>query len=174
MVRIRSNDWANRPKNNRILSSFSLPKTPAQVKNELGIRKFKLRPFLDKELLKCLTPERKKGRLYVLTEYAKKSLKIYMPAVTSPRDYALLGWILASPKQRYVVLNTLSTNWERRTSEEIRVKSTNSNPRLSRISTKSILKELIKHGLVETEIGTDRRRYYWITEKGKLLVNNLH
>ena len=90
-----------------------------------------------------------------------------------PED-KLRGFIMASPRQRYVVLKTLSLNSIKRTSEEIRKKSSDLNPCLSRISTKSILQELINKGLVETEMGRDRRRYYWINEEGKLLASDLH
>ena len=39
---------------------------------------------------------------------------------------------------------------------------------------KDILKELANKKLVETEMGEDRRRYYWINEKGKSLVSDFH
>lgn len=165
--------WINRAKNTKIILSFSDPKTPTQVRKELGISKFSIRPFLKRELLECLNPEGSKGRLYVLTNKARAILKNSTITRNSSTDYALIGWILASPRQRYVVLKTLSINSERRTSEEIRIKSSGLNPCLSRISTKSILQELIDKGLVDTEMGSDRRRYYWINEEGKSLANDL-
>lgn len=181
-------DWINRPTNNKILSSFSVPKTPTQVKNELGVGKFNLKPFVKRRLIKCLNPQGQKGKLYVLTNKAKKLLNISIPAEKNPKDYPLIGWILASPKQRYVVLKALSLNSAKRTSDEIMQKVLNFNPSVTRISTKSILKELINKGLVETELtptlrkvinghpiyGKKLRRYYWINEKGKLLASNLH
>lgn len=164
-------NWINRPQNNKILFSFSVPKTPTQVKNELGISKFSLKPFLKRELMECLNPEKYKGRLYILTNKARALLKMPIPVPRNKKDYALIGWILASPRQRYVVLKTLSLNSVKRTSEEIRLKSSNLNPCLSRISTKSILKELMDKELVETEMGADRRRYYWINEDGKSVAS---
>ena len=62
----------------------------------------------------------------------------------------------------------------KRTSEEIRKRTYTLNPCLSRISTKGILNELANKGLVETELGNDRRRYYWINKDGKLLARDLH
>lgn len=163
-------DWANLLKNKRILFSFSVPKTPTQVKDELGVAKFSLKPFLKRGFLKCLNPNGNKGRLYVLSNRARKL--VGAPLATNNRiDYELVGWILASPRQRLIVLKTLSLNSVKLTSEEIRIKSANLNPCLSRISTKTILKELIGKGLVETEKGIDRRRYYWVTEKGKSLAS---
>jgi predicted transcriptional regulator len=167
-------DWIKRPKNNRILFTFSVPKTPTQVKNELGIDKFNLKPYLKRGIIECLNPEGHKGKLYVLTNKARRLLKISIPAQKNKKDYDLIGWILASPRQRYVVLKTLSLNSVGRTSEEIRIKSSNLNPCLSRISTKSILKELMDKELVETEMGRDRKRYYWVNKEGKSLAGEFH
>jgi len=166
-------DWINLPKNNQLLFSFSVPKTPTQVKDELGVEKFNLKPFLKRGLIRCLNPEGYKGKLYVLTSKTKKLLKISISSQKNKKDYDLIGWILASPLQRSVVLKTLSLNSVRRTSEEIRIRSSNLNPCLSRISTKSILKELINKGLVETEMDGDRKRYYWVNEAGKSLSKDL-
>ena len=58
------------------------------------------------------------------------------------------------------------------TSENIRKRASKINSRLTRISTKEILKELINKGLVETEI-TARKRYYWISEKRELLSDDM-
>lgn len=173
MMNKKHTDWAFRLKNKQILYSFSVPKTPTQAKNKLGINKPNLKPYLKRGLIECLNPEGHKGKLYVLTNKAKRLLNISILAKDNLKDYNLVGWILASPRQRQVVLNTLSLNSVKRTSEEIRIKSLNLNPCLSRISTKSVLKELIGKGLVETEMGTDRRRYYWVNEEGKSLVNDL-
>jgi len=167
-------DWINLPKNNQLLFLFSDPKTPTQAKNELGIDKFNLKPYLKRGLIECLNPDGHKGKLYILTNKARKLLKISIPSQKTKKDYDLIGWILASPRQRYVVLKTLSLNSVRRTSEEIRIRSLNMNPCLSRISTKSILKELINKDLVETEMGRDRKRYYWLNEKGKSHASELH
>lgn len=146
-------DWVNRPQNKQILFSFSVPKTPAQAQRELNIEKFNLKPFLKRGLMECLNPEGHKGKLYVLTNKARGLIKIPISTSGDKKNYNLIGWILASPRQRYVVLKTLSLNSVKRTSEEIRIKSSNLNPCLSRISTKSILKELMDKELVETEMG---------------------
>ena len=69
---------------------------------------------------------------------------------------------MASPRQRLVVLKTMAAYPQKMTSEQIRIRSVKLNPCLSRISTKTILKELIQKELVETEMGNDRRRYYWL------------
>jgi predicted transcriptional regulator len=50
--------------------------------------------------------------------------------------------------------------------------SCGSNPSLTRTSVKGILKELIKKGLIESEL-TGRKRYYWISERGRMIVRAL-
>lgn len=167
-------DWIGQPKNNRILVAFSVPKTPKRVQEELNINKFNLKPFLKRRLIKCLNPETHKGRLYTLTNKSRKLLKISSSIEERDKDYDLIGWIVASPRQRYVVLKTLTTDSVKRTSEEIRKRASSLNPCLSRISTKGILKELINRNLVETEMGDDLKRYYWVNEEGKSLAGHLN
>jgi predicted transcriptional regulator len=167
-------DWINRSKISRILLAFATPKTPTQVRKDLGVQKFNIKPYLKRGLLKCLNSEGRKGKLYVLTGKAKSLLKIPLSGQKTEIDYTLMGWVHASPRQRRVILMTLSHNSIKQTSEEIRIKSTTHNPCLSRISTKSILKELISKELAETEMGRDRKRYYWATDKGKSLAGEVH
>jgi len=155
----------------RILLSFCTPKTPTQVERELGIKKLKLKPFVDKDLLRPLSPEAKKGRFYVLTDKARKLLNLSDPITYNDRNWDLISWIMSSPRQRLVLLQVIDS--AKRTSEEIRKRASKFNPHLTRISTKGILNELIVKGLIETEI-VGLRRYYWINEKGKLLVQELN
>ena len=166
-------DWVNQNKNKKILHAFLVPKTPTNVRDELSVKKFNLKPYLKRNLLKCLNPESYKGRLYILTNKARKLLNLTLRKNKNGFDYTLFGWIISSPKQRAVILETLSKNLQKYTSEEIRTKASKLNPCLSRISTKNILNELIAKNLVDTKIGEDRRRYYWINEKGKLFASNL-
>ena len=128
----------NAPKEVNVI--IEVPLGADQIKNELDLGKFNLKPYLKRGLIECLNPEGHKGKLYVLTNKARRLLKISTPAQKNKKDYDLIGWILASPQQRYVVLKTLSSNSVRRTSEEIRIKSSNLNPCLSRISTKAFLR----------------------------------
>lgn len=160
-------EWVHQPTINQILLCFSAPKTPREVEKELGIKKLKLKPYLDRNLLKSLNPGARKGRFYILTGKARRLLKLSGSKKGINKDWHMIGWINASPRQRLVVLKAMDS--EKRTSEEIRERALKFNPHLTRISTKSILKELISRGLVETEI-LNRRRYYWLSERGKLFV----
>jgi len=164
-------DWINEQAINKILICFSAPKTPRQIEIELGIKKLKLKPFVEKNLLQSLNPEARKGRFYILTSKAKKLINFSDSKNEKNKDWNLIGWIMSSPKQRLVILKTIDS--KKRTSEEIRERSFQLNPHLTRISTKAILKELIDKGLIETDIN-ERKRYYWINEKGKLIVSQLH
>lgn len=85
--------------------------------------------------------------------------------------WKLIGWIIASPKQRLAILKIIDS--AKRKSEELRKRASKYNPCLSRISTKEILKELIKKGLVETELNKGKR-FYWINKKGKLLLKQIN
>lgn len=163
-------EWIHQSKINQILVSFSVPKTPKQVEKEVRVRKLKMKPFVEKHLVKSLNPEAKKGRFYILTNKARKLLKLSNCKKVINKDWDLIGWIMASPKQRAVV--SIVVDSTKRTSEEIRERASQLNPHLSRISTKGILKELISKGLIETEM-IERKRYYWMSEKGRLILDNV-
>lgn len=162
-------EWIKQPNIRRILHAFSIPRTPRQVERKLGIAKLKMRPFLSKGVLKSLNPEGRKGRFYILTEKTRKLLKLPYSENEDRKDWELIGWIRASPRQRFVVLQTMGIDSARRTSEEIRKRASRLNPHLSRMSTKTILNELISKGLVETEMNGVYRNY-WLREKGRSLV----
>jgi len=86
-------------------------------------------------------------------------------------DWNVIGWLLSSPRQRLVLLSTIALDCKKRTSEEIRTRASRLNPNFTRISTKTILNELVGKSLVETEL-FDRKRYYWINKNGDS-VNNI-
>ncbi len=164
-------DWICRPKINQILLSFCVPRTPRQVEKQLGVRKLKMKPFLEKRLLKSLTPGARKGRLYMLTDKARRLIELPSAKAEKNKDWDSIGWVMASPKQRLIVLEVMDLG--KRTSEEIRERASRSNPHLTRISTKAILKELVGQGLIETELNK-RKRYYWMSEKGRLVVDDVN
>lgn len=68
-------NWIKKPLVNKILLAFCTPKTPSQAEKETGIKKLKLKPYLEKQLIKCLNPEAKKGRLHIITNKAKDQLE---------------------------------------------------------------------------------------------------
>ena len=177
------NEWVKKPKINQVLLSFSIPKTPTQVQKELRIKKLKLKPFLEKHLIESLNQKARKGRFYQLTSKAERLLKLPNSKKQSIKDWNLIGWVMASPKQRFVVLQVMDS--EKRTSETIRIRTLR--PSIKEKSIITILNELISKGLVETEKKPKIRRffkgqpiytkklirYYWISEKGKEVRKNL-
>ncbi len=178
-------EWVKLPGVKRILLLFSFPKTPKTAEQELGIKKLNLRPFLEKGLLMALNPDARKGRLYVLTDRARKLLGVSSETLESAEqkdiqdikgiDWHLIGRLIGSPRYRLSVFRTVAMDSKKRTSEDIRKRAARHNPALTRICTKAILKELIDTGLVETEKDpTDRKRYYWLSEKGRSLIPQLH
>ena len=166
------NIWIEQDKIRQILLCFSIPKTPREVEKELGIKKLKLRPFLEKGFLQCLNPDARKGRYYELTNQARRTLGLPCPKNDDSKAWDFIGWVTSSPRQRLVVLKTIAIDSAKRTSEAIRHRASNLNPCLSRVSTKQILKELAGKGLVETEM-EGRYRLYWISERGKMISEGI-
>jgi len=62
----------------RVLSALSTPKTPSSVSKEININKTHVSRALseleDKGLIKCLTPNSKKGKIYTIEETGKEIL----------------------------------------------------------------------------------------------------
>ena len=164
-------DWISQPRIRRILHALSIPRTPRQVERILGLRKLKMKPFLRKGLVKCLNAEARKSRYYVLTDKGRGVLKLPVGTKEGEKDWELIGWVMASPRQRVVVLQTMGTDEVKRTSEQIRKRASRFNPHLTRMSTKTILNELISKGLVETEMNGVYRNY-WLRDRGKSLVRD--
>lgn len=156
-------EWALRPKIKSILLAFAAPKTPKQVERELSIRKLKTPPFITKGLLECLNPNARKGRLYIATPKARVLLQLPEARKGSRNDWRIIGSIMASPKQKLVIL--LTVDEQKRTSEEIRLKAFSINPHLSRISAKEILNALVNEKIIDTEI-IKRKRFYWLNALG--------
>lgn len=160
----------NNPRTRQILLAFSYPKTPKQVQIELSIRKIKLKPFFDKHLLKCLNPGCRKGRFYIITETTREILQPNCPECSLDKDWEIIGWVIASPRQRLVALR--SVDERKLCSEEVRMRSTQFNCHISRPSMKNILKELIQKHLVDTEMFM-RERFYWISNYGQEIKDEL-
>ena len=158
---------------NSKLLVFALPRTPKQAARELGIKKLRVKSLLEDKLIEPLNPDANKGRLYTLTGNACRLLDLPGYDKDTHVGWDIIGWTLASPRQRYVILLIVSKDYTKRTSENIRHRSVRLNPYLSRISTKETLKELIRENLVETEKGEDRRRYYWINNKGRSVISTI-
>ena len=150
------------PANKRILLTFSLPCTPKTAMRILCLKKIKFNLFIKEGLLKCLNPEEKIARFYALTEKARELLSL-PKSCGENKEWKIIGWILASPRQRLVVLR--SANEQKLTSEEIRARATQLNARLTRISTKNILNELIKKHLVDAEM-LERMKFYCLNSYG--------
>ena len=162
-----------RPKFQNILLAFQIPKTPKTIEKKFGLKKLKTKQFIQNGLLECLNPEAQKGRLYVLTKKARRILNLPCDQTFPEQDANLIGWVFASPKQRLALLQTIAIDPLKRTSENLRRRAAKLNPRMTRISTKSILKELISKDLVETE-KIKNFRFYWISKKGKALIDEIY
>jgi len=154
----------------QVLVSFTIPRTPGQAQRRLAIKKLKMKPFVEKGLIRPLNPTARKGRLYIVTCMGRRLLGLPSSGQKIGKPWNVIGWIMASAGQRLVILQAMDS--AKRTSENIRERASRSNPHLSRISTKGILKDLVDRGLVKTEI-QGRKRYFWLSKKGKSIVEDL-
>jgi len=63
----------------KVLKRLENPTTPSKLSKELEINKTHISRTLSelesKQLIKCLTPDSKKGRIYKITEYGKEILE---------------------------------------------------------------------------------------------------
>lgn len=165
-----SSKGINNPKIRKTLLIFASPKTPRQAEIGLSVMKIKLKPLLEKHFLRCLNPDARKGRFYVLTDKTRKYLGLGSQECDLNKNWELIGWMMASPRQRLVVLRCLD---ERKLySEEIRMQATLLTRHLTRESTKVILKELIEKHLADSEI-IERIRFYWITAYGQKIKDEM-
>jgi predicted transcriptional regulator len=171
MGKLLKKDLFFKPMVRQILSSFNVPKTPKQIEKELKLNKIKMKPFIEEKLVVALNPNAKKGRLYVTTKKARNLIDLSEFKYRNYRNWDLVGWIMASPKQRMVVMKSMDKT--RRTSEKIRERASKVNPHLSRTSTKGILKELHRSGLIDTEL-IEGKRYYWMNDKGESFLSDIH
>jgi predicted transcriptional regulator len=167
-------DWIKQPVINQVLLSFATPHTPRQVERKLDrIKKLKMKPYMERGLIKSLSDGLKKGRYYTLTSKAREMLKLSDYESKTEKDWELIGWVMASKLNRLVILKIMAIDSVKRASEDIRKRCVRLNPCLTRISTKTILLELIKKGLVETEMN-GKYRNYWLNEKGLVLMNDIN
>jgi hypothetical protein len=162
MAAKEDNETKISPANKRILLAFSLPRTPKTAMHILCLKKIKFNLFIKEGLLKCLNPEEKIARFYALTEKTRELLSL-PKSCDENKEWGIIGWVMASPRQRLVVLR--SANEQKLTSEEIRARATQLNAKLTRISTKNVLNELIEKHLVDTEV-LERMKFYWLTSSG--------
>jgi len=158
------------PSNKRILLAFSSPCTPKKARHQLCLKKITFKEYLKNKLLKCLTPDERNTKLYVLTDKARMLLGEPPSAIDLNKDWKCIGWLLASPRQRLVVLRSVDDR--KLCSEEVRMVATMLNCRISRPSMKDILKELVGRRLVDTEI-MEHVRFYWITDYGKKIKDEM-
>ena len=157
--------WIHRPEVKEVLLSFCIPRTPKQVERELGATKLKLSEFLKKNSIMPLNPTARKGRLYIVTSWVREQYGLLAFSYNRNTDWDVIGWLLSSPRQRLALLQTISLDCKKRTSEEIRTRGSRLNPHFTRISTKTTLNELVKKSLIETDL-FERKRYYWINQNG--------
>lgn len=117
----------------RRLTFFAEPRTPRQAEIYFNIKKIKLKPYIDNGLLNILNENSNKGRLYLLRKKGRKILNLPTTNQNYDLDWELIGWLMASPKQRLSLLKIIGLDKSKRTSENIRYRASKVNSRLTRI-----------------------------------------
>lgn len=63
----------------KVLKKLDAPKTPSKISKEIEINKTHISRALSelesKNIVKCLTPDAKKGKLFIISDYGKKILE---------------------------------------------------------------------------------------------------
>ena len=72
------------------------------MEKAFGIKKIKMKPFLEKNLVEILNPEARKGRLYRMTDAARRQLNVSGVHKKCRRDFKLMGWIVASLNKEWL------------------------------------------------------------------------
>lgn len=160
----------NNPRIRKILLIFASPKTPKQAARELNTGRIKLRNYLDTHLIECLNPGARKGKFYIASEEARKCLNLFSPEIENCNDWEIIGWIIASPRQRLAIMRCVDE--KKLASEEIRMRATQFNSNLTRPATKKTLKHLVQKHLLDSEI-MERIRFYWLNEFGARIKDEL-
>jgi predicted transcriptional regulator len=138
-----------------VLEVMSKPKTPAEIRVQIGLMKtcnltsaIKALGALD--LIYCLNQKAKMGKLYGVTNKGKRvRKKLNFKEYHQPDDidWDLYGW-LVSGKQRRAILKAICDDCQI-SARLIRERAQEHNGHISRINTYDVLKEFSKAKLVQ-------------------------
>jgi predicted transcriptional regulator len=161
-----------------VLEVMSKPKTPAEIRVQIGLKKtcnltsaIKALGALD--LIYCLNQKAKMGKLYGVTNKGKRvRKKLNFKEYHQPDDidWDLYGWIV-SGKQRRVILIAICDDCQI-SARLIRERAQHHNGHISRINTYDVLKEFTKKKIV-TRYTKKHKVYFYLTRKGQKIRQQL-
>lgn len=167
-----ANKWL-RKKGERtaVLRIMTKPMTPTEIGEKIGLKRIRVRGFLEKGIFKCLTPKAKKGRVYGLTEKGQKTAKRLAKDEDRAYSYFELdidwysyGWITCSKPVR-MIFKAVATGRESVKEIDEYLKAPGRQLILTYSYKYKLLRDLVKKGLLS--VSGDKRKLFALTEKGK-------
>lgn len=139
-----------------VLEVMSKPKIPAEIREQTGLKRNNnisstLKELLDLDLICCLNPRTRVGKLYELTIRGKRQRKkllnekgtTYSYIQHSDLNWDVYGWI-ACGKQRKAILKAMKAPMPLK---YIRERAQEYNPRISRMNCNDILQLFVRKGI---------------------------
>jgi hypothetical protein len=161
-----------------VLEVMSKPKIPAEIRNQIGLKRTNnlsaaIKELVNAGLIHCLNPSARVGRLYGLTKKGistRKKLGFKEYCQPHDIDWDLYGYIV-SGRQRRTIMKAMSENIPM-TSRLIRERANEYNSRISRTNANDILQQFVRKKL------TKKRRkgnsVHWILmNNGQRIKNQL-
>jgi hypothetical protein len=161
-----------------VLEVMSKPKIPAEIRNQIGLNKNSnlsstIKKLVEMDLLKCLTPKARLGKLYGLTKKGIGLRKIHGYAEYSqPKDvnWYLYGWVVCG-KQRKAILKAMIPEVPM-TLRQIRERALEYNPRLSRTNANDTLRSFVRTKIA-TRILVNCNVTYYLTYLGEKIKEQI-
>jgi DNA-binding MarR family transcriptional regulator len=140
------------------LEVMSKPKTPAEIRDQIGLKRNSnlsstIRELIRLNLICCLNPNAKVGKLYGLTSKGQKLKKKLLTEKGMPYSYSepsqinwrLYGWVVCG-RQKNAILKAMKMPMPLKYIKEM---AQEYNPRISRTNANDILQLFVKKGLAE-------------------------
>jgi len=159
-----------------VLEVMNKPKIPAEIRNQMGLNKNSnlsstIKELVEMDLLHCLTPKARLGKLYGLTKKGiSLSKKLGFVDYHEPTgiDWKLYGWVVCG-KQRKAILKGIK---QPLCLKYIRENAQNYNLSISRTNCHDILQLFAKTGIAK-KLKQNNRIIYVITKMGEELRKQL-
>lgn len=138
-----------------VIKNISKPKTPAELREQIGLERTNnisatIKELVDRGLIHCLNRKARVGRVYGLTKKGIRTRKkLGFKEYCHPQDidWDLYGYVV-SGKQRRTILKAMSENIPM-TSRLIRERANEYNPRISRTNANDILQQFVRKKLTQ-------------------------
>lgn len=165
-----------------VLEVMSKPRTPFEIKTEIGLKRGNnisstLKELIDLDLIYCLTPRAKVGKLYGLTDKGKKYRKKLLGdkgltfSYIQPPDvnWNLYGWVVCG-KQRRAIIKGMSI--ASMPLKYIKERAQEHNQRISTMNANDILQLFVKKRIA-IKMRKGRRVIFKLTQTGERIRNQL-